>query len=266
MKFARALTVIVCLVPSALPVTAQQPTETAGSFDLRAASPVTVDPLTRAITREPVRLPAVGEPTAGEVVQQTGKPVESNWSRVRKLASGREIVVTVKGSPPAPRHFVAGDEADLTVVNLTDPTLPAAARDVLRDMAANHPGYFAVADKQSFVNGTVRVAADGVFVTDRKVADLGQVVETIARNDIAEIKTRQKGRGVWGHLGPLGGYFVGAMSGGSVAGLACQAAVGRDRCDTGAFLTGALVGGIAGGIYGFRAANRETEDVIYRAP
>ena len=266
MKSALALTVIVCLVASPLRVTAQQPTETPGPFDLRAASPVAVGPLTRAITREAVRLPAAGEPTAGEVVQQTGKPVESNWSRVRKLASGREIVVTVKGSPPAQRHFVAGDEADLTVVNLTDPTLPAAARDVLRDMAANHPDYFAVADKQSFVNGTVRVAPDGVFVTDRKVADLGQVVETIARRDIAEIKTRQKGRGVAGHLGPLGGYFVGAMSGGFVAGFACQAAVGRDRCDTGAFLTGALVGGIAGGIYGFRAANRETEDVIYRAP
>ncbi|HEV3062979.1 MAG TPA: hypothetical protein VGY48_32340 [Vicinamibacterales bacterium] len=267
MKSALALTVIVCLVASALPVTAaQQPAETPGSFDLRAASPVTVGLLTRSIAREAVRPPAAEEPTAGEVVRQTGNPVESNWSRVRKLASGRGIVVTVKGSPPARRHFVAGDKADLTVVNLTDPTLPAAARDVLRDMATTHPDYFAVANKQSFVNGTVRVAPDGVFVTDRKVADLGQVVETIARNDIAEIKTRQKGRGVWGHLGSLGGYFVGAMSGGFVAGFACQAAVGRDRCDTGAFLTGALAGGIAGGIYGFRAANRETEDVIYRGP
>jgi hypothetical protein len=128
MKSALALTVMVCLVASALPVTAQQPTETPGSFDLRAASPVTVGSIGRAMTREAVRLPAAGEPTAGEVVEQTGKSVESNWSRVRKLASGREIVVTVKGSPPAQRHFVAGDDADLTVVNLTDPTLPAAAR------------------------------------------------------------------------------------------------------------------------------------------
>jgi hypothetical protein len=98
------------------------------------------------------------------------------------------------------------------------------------------------------------------------VADLQQLIETSARQDVAEIKTRQKGRGFWGHLGPLGGYFVGAMAGGYIAGFACQAAAGRDRCDTGASLTGMLVGGIGGGIYGFRAADRETESVIYRAP
>ena len=112
----------------------------------------------------------------------------------------------------------------------------------------------------------MRLRLDGVFGDDRKVADLAQVIENIARGDVAEIKTRQKGRGVWGHLGPLGGYFVGALSGGVVAGLACRAAAGRDGCDSGAFLAGMLGGGIAGGVYGFRAANRETEDVIYRAP
>jgi hypothetical protein len=112
---------------------------------------------------------------------------------------------------------------------------------------------------------SVRLRRDGVSVGDRKVADLSQVVEKITRNDVAEVRTLKKGRGVWGHLGALGGYFVGAMSGGFVAGFACQAAAGRDRCDTGAFMTGALVGGIAGGGYGFRAARRETEVVIYDA-
>jgi hypothetical protein len=91
------------------------------------------------------------------------------------------------------------------------------------------------------------------------------VVETGVRQEVAEIKTRQKGRGVWGHLGPLGGYFVGGMAGGILAGLACRAVVGRKRCD-GPYMTGTAVGGIAGGVYGFLAANRETEDVIYRAP
>jgi hypothetical protein len=197
MKSAVSLTVIVCVVASVRPVNAQQP----------AAPPVTVCPLTRAITREAARLPAAGEPTAGEVVQQTSKPVESNWSRVRRLASGREIVVTVKGSPPAQRHFVAAAEADLTLLNLTDPALPAAARDVLRDMAANHPGFFPVADKQSFVNGTVRVAPDGVFVTDRKVADLGQIVEHIPRTDVAEIKALSKSPQHWRSW--LGGIAAG---------------------------------------------------------
>jgi hypothetical protein len=91
----------------------------------------------------------------------------------------------------------------------------------------------------------------------------GQVVERVARNDVAEIKTVKKGRGVWGHLGPLGGYFVGALSGGYAVGLACQAVQGRNRCDSGAFLLGALMGGVSGGLYGFSAARRETEEVIY---
>ena len=64
----------------------------------------------------------------------------------------------------------------------------------------------------------------------------------------------------------IGGYFIGAMSGGMVARFACQAAIGSDRCDSGSGLTGALVGGIAGGIYGVHAANRQTEDLIYHAP
>jgi len=34
----------------------------------------------------------------------------------------------------------------------------------------------------------------------------------------------------------------------------------------GAFLTGALVGGIAGVSYGLLAANRETQETVYLAP
>ena len=187
---------------------------------------------------------------------------------MRTLKPGTEILVTVQGSSLVRRYFVAGDESQLTVLNATDPSLPHAARDVLRDVALNHPDYFSAANRGGtfLLEKNVRMAPDGVYLADRKVTDPMQVLEHIKRNDIAEIKTRQKGHGVWGHLGPLGGYFVGAMSGGIIAGFDCQATGGRDRCDTGAFLTGALVGGIAGGVNGFRAANRETEDVIYRAP
>jgi hypothetical protein len=246
MRLALSITFVGCLVTSTLPVAAQAPMA------------LTPGPIARSIAREAVRL----------AVDSRAGSADVEWSRVRKLASGTEIVVTLEGSQPGERYVVRADESDLTVLKVVDPPLPAAAKDVLRGVASNHPEYFSAAQQGgTFVlEKSVRLRADGVFVGDRKVADLGQVVENIARNDVAEIKTRQKGRGVWGHLGPLGGYVAGAMSGGFVAGFACQAAVGRDRCDTGAFLTGALLGGIAGGIYGFRAANRETEHLIYRAP
>src|SRR5260221_9735641 len=221
MEHITSFTLIAGLMMTATPIVAQEPAAT------------TDGPLTRAMTREAVRLAATGErlSSAIEIIQQDSTPT-AKWSRVRTLAPGTEIIVTTKDSSLGQRLFVAADDSNLTVLNVTGSMLSSAAKDVLRDMAANHPDYVAVADTQSFANGSVRVAPDGVFVSDRKVADLGQVVETIARRDIAEITTRQKGRGVWGHLGSLGGYFVRAMSRGVVVGFACQAAVRRDRCGT----------------------------------
>lgn len=254
MKSGLSLTLIICFVGSALRVTAQEHT---GSF---------VGPLSRAAAREAVLLVAAGEPPPpGFKTVEQGD--ESTWSRVRTLAPGTEIIVTVHGSLPRTRYVIGVGESDLMVLNVTDPTLPRAVTRVLVNLASKHPEYLTRTPMAGqFVDQAVRVGSDGVFVADQKVADLQHVVETNARKEIAEIKIRRKGQGVWGHLGLLGGYFVGAMTGSYVAGFACQAAVGRNGCDTGAFLSGMLVGGIAGGVHGFRASNRETEDVVYRAP
>ena len=192
MQSAVSIPLIVCLVTSTLPLEAQDRMESAAG------------PIARGITREAARL----------TVDQPASSGDTEWSRVRKLASGSEIIVTIERAQPVERRVVRAvrvvrvDESSLTLSN-------------------------------------------------------GQVVERVARNDVAEIKTVKKGRGVWGHLGPLGGYFVGALSGGYAIGLACQAVQGRNQCDSGAFLLGTLMGGISGGLYGFSAARRETEEVIY---
>ena len=206
--------------------------------------------------------------TTVPMTAQERAPADPHWSRLRKLAPGTELIVTIRGSLPGDRYAVAWDASALTVLKLAAPTLPAVAKDVLREVASTHPEYFPAAQKgQLFVlDRSVNVGPRGVFVDGRKIANLQQVIETSARQEVAEIKTRQKGRGVWGHLGPVGGYLVGAIGAGYLAGFACQARLGRNRCDTGTFLTGMLVGGIAGGGYGFRAANRESEGSIYRAP
>jgi len=186
MQFAVSIPLIVCLVTSTLPLEAHDRMEP------------TVGPIARGIAREATRL----------TVDQSASSTDVEWSRVRKLASGSEIIVTIEGAQPVERRVVRVDESSLTLSN-------------------------------------------------------GQVVERVARNNVAEIKAVKKGKGVWGHLGPLGGYFVGALSGGYGVGLACQAVQGRNQCDSGAFLLGTLMGGISGGLYGFSAARRETEEVIY---
>lgn len=250
------LVLLVCCSATLMHPTAAARTEFAEDAEGLATS--TAGPIARAIAREAGRF-SLDSPAASSDVR---------WLRVRKLPPGAEIIVTVEGAQPGGRYLVRADESDLTVLNVAAPQLPAAAKDVLRDVASNHPEYLSSAQQGGTVvlEKRLRLQRDGVFIDGRKVAELGQIVETIARRDVVEITRRRKGRGAWGHLGPLGGYFVGAMSGGVVAGLGCRAAIGRDRCDTGAFLTGMLVGGIAGGTYGFHAANRVTEDSVYRAP
>jgi hypothetical protein len=186
-----------------------------------------------------------------------------DWTALQRLKPGTEVVVTSDGSPAADRYLVLSDASRLTLLNLTDPALPREATRTLMDIGSRHPEFFASAPKGGqFVDRDVRVGPDGVFVAGRKVADLQQIVETIPQARVVEVASRQRGRGFWGHLGPLGGYFVGAMAGGYIAGLACKGV--RDSSCDGAFLSGGFVGGIAGAIQGSVAARRETEVVVYR--
>ena len=193
---------------------------------------------------------------------------DAQWLRVRSLAPGAKVLVTVEGAAPRERHIVDVDERALTIVNLANPLLPKSAVDELQRAAAQHPEYFSAA----LQGGTVilakglRLQRDGVFINDQQVATLAQIVERIEQQNVLEIARLRRGRGFWGHIGPLGGYFIGGMSGGIVGGLVCQASAGRGSCDNGAVLIGTLVGGIVGAGYGFRAARHETEEVIYRAP
>jgi hypothetical protein len=190
------------------------------------------------------------------------------WSRVRATDPGTEIVVTAGGLPSRVRILVAADDRVVTVVQVADALLPSSAQDALQRLAVEHPERLLAAQRGArfVLNQTVSLGPDGLFVGDRRVAQLGQLTENIARGEVATITRRHKGRGFWGRVGLLGGYFVGALGGGYAAGLTCRAVNGGDRCDTGAFLKGAMVGGFAGASYGFRAARRETEEVIYRAP
>ena len=191
-----------------------------------------------------------------ETVQQGGTSAEFNWSRVRQLAPGTLIIVTVRGAPSVQRYFVAGSESDLTALNLTDPVLPAAATHVLREMASRHPEYFAAMPKSgTFEEGNVRVGRDGVFVATGKVADLGQVVETIARSDVAEIRGPVRVRG--SVHGAILGTWLGSGVGLTFGTSASSAALGWS------LLTGLTV---VGGFLGYRASSHKAEGVIYCTP
>jgi hypothetical protein len=252
MKSALSLTLIVCLVGSALPAAAQEQMGTAAG------------PIHRAIIREAARF------AAGQQTQSA----DSNWSRVHKLAPGTEIIVTVKDSPPGRRYFVGADESDLTVLNVTDPMLPAAARDVLRGLASSHAEYFPAAEKggQFVLEKSVRLGSDGMFIADRKVIDLTQVIEHIARPVVAEIINPGRARAKGGDpalalpifvLGGIAGAFIGAGVGGPCSGV--------PNCVSDAPPRGLFVGGLVGGVGAVALAHnalfsQKTDGVVYRAP
>lgn len=217
-------------------------------------------PLARAIAREAARFTTGAQP----------QPGDSQWSRVRELDPGAEIAVTVKGSRPGQRYFLAGDESSLTVLNAAEPGISAAVKQVLVDTASDHPIYFVLAqqDKTFLLDGNVHLTREGIFVGDQWVAELEQIVVQIARDSIAEISVRER------RVGRTTGW--GAAIGGG-AGLVAGLLAGTRRCRTRncanfppiafGLIYSMFGGGIGSGLGAVIGATRgKTHDVLYRAP
>jgi hypothetical protein len=188
---------------------------------------------------------------------RAGIALESNWSRVSQLAPGAELMVTTRGSQPRSRHFVVADELALIVLNLTLPALPTTSTRVLREMASQHPEYFAAVQKGgTLAQADVRIGRDGLFVANSRIADLEQVVERFARNDVSEIRGPVVARGsvIGAVLGGWIGFAVGAvpaLGGGAPEGVGWLV------------LTGSVA---VGASLGHRWSSHETEGLVYRAP
>lgn len=241
------MALIICLVGSALPVTAQEQVATAG-------------PLAMAVVREAARFATSAQP----------QPGDSEWSRVRELDPGAEIAVTVKGSPPGQRYFIAADGSSLTVLNVAESDISAAVKQVLVDTASDHPIYFVLAqqDKTFLLSGNVRLTREGIFVGDQRVAELERLVVHISRAIIAEISVRER------RFGKTIGWGA-AIGGGAgfVAGLVAGTRYCRTRnCDNfppfaiGLFYSpiGAGIGGGLGAVIG--VTRDKYQETIYRAP
>ncbi|HKE84314.1 MAG TPA: hypothetical protein VKB50_11180, partial [Vicinamibacterales bacterium] len=154
------------------------------------------------------------------------------------------------------RIFVSADASQVIVLSLEVPSLPASAMQELRDMAARHPNNFAALQKgSSFQQGRVRLGRDGLFVSDRRIAALADVVETLPREAVHEIRGPVVARG------SLAGVIIGVWVGfsfGVVPGLG-----GADEGVAYVALAGATT---FGGWLGHHWSNHTEEGVVYRAP
>ena len=204
--------------------------------------------LTGCATRRGPRV--VGEVSGGRIES------ESDWSRVGRLQAAAEITVTPKRASPVRRYFVTADDSRLVVLNLAVASLPSSAAHTLRDMAAQHPDHILAAQKTgAFRQNNVRVGRDGVFVSDRKIAELDEIVESVPRDHVREIIGPVVARG--SAAGTLIGGWLGFAVGAVPALGGAPAVVGW---------LGALGSIATGGYLGCRLSSHETTGIIYRAP
>jgi hypothetical protein len=231
----------------------------AGAAVEQVPAPEPRGPIARAITPEAVRLAM--EPELSER-QKTGEQASPGWSKVRRLEPGTEIIVIVGGAASRMRHAVLSDDSGLTVLNLENPGLTPDARLELLAVASDHPERLSRAGP-NFAGRHVRVGPDGVFVADRRIADPGQIVERIARDDVQQIVRPVRRRGSkWGAL--IGATAGGWLGFGTALTLHMTPCGGSCR-DEAASAWAALIGfPIAGGFLGYHAFARRSAEVIYR--
>ena len=205
-----------------------------------------------------------------DVIDILPGPFRTDWSSVPKIATDTEVVLTVRGHEAEPGIVLRATDVGLIFLNLSSPTLPASTKRALKASAATHPEYFdEVREKGgTFLLGTnVRLTRDGVFASDRPVADLAQLIEDVARPSVVEIRARQGGGQ------PMSSGAKGALIGAAVGGVWSFAGVaaGQNRCDECGLAVllgvgvctgiGALVGWAAGG-----KARDDVQGIIYRVP
>ncbi len=82
------------------------------------------------------------------------------------------------------RYFVLLNDTEVILLNLTAVDLP---KRQLLSMAADNPAWIAGTAKTTYRDSDLRLGPDGVFLKDKKLADLSQVVERIPRNRVTSI-------------------------------------------------------------------------------
>ncbi len=185
-----------------------------------------------------------------------GASTEADWSRVRQLAPAAEIFVTLQGSQPRSRHFVAADESSLIALNLGSAALPAEAARTLRDVAVHNPERLVALQKGgAHEQGRVRIGRDGLFVDDRRIAAFDEVLETIPRSSVSQIE------GPVVERGSVGGSVLGAFLGFSVG--VVPALGGASEGVAWLLLAGSVA---AGGYLGHHWSRHTTDGLVYRAP
>jgi len=185
----------------------------------------------------------------------------SDWARVRAIAPRSPIRVTAIGlGGQDHQYFVSASERTLTLLVVGG--VPRSAKRLLIALAGSHPELFTAPDKwMEFRDGKARANPDGLFIGNRKIADLSDVAKTIDAGDVAEVAAeltvpRLPSRDVEPVSPLVAGTFVAALYG--------TMALCKDRCGSAALLPILGAPFIAGALAARKTAR--VMQVVYRVP
>jgi hypothetical protein len=159
-------------------------------------------------------------------------PVSSDWTRVRAIEPRSRIRVTAVGLGDRDhQYFVSASDRAMTLLVVGG--LPRTAKRLVLNLAGSHPELFVSPDKWAeYRDGKVRVNPDGLFIGNRKIADLSEIAKTVDAGDVAEVSAEvviPRAPHDIDQLSPVvGGAFV--------AGLYGTLAICKDKCGSAALL------------------------------
>jgi hypothetical protein len=186
----------------------------------------------------------------------------SMWSVLADLHTGTEVTMQVNLARYAQRYFLAASDTEVTVLKMSDPWLPPAARETLRHLAFYEPEYLLGRGGADFVHGNVRVTRDAVYVGNEKALDLSDALQRFPRGAVKEIKRAPRTT-----TGQALGMLAGGLSG-AIAGAMFGHREFEHYKPAGAILTGTsgFVFGLAFGRLVGSLIDPQPKPLIYRAP
>lgn len=186
----------------------------------------------------------------------------SDWAEVRALRPGQEILLRADTGIDGGRTFVFADAAELVVVHLAHPAVPASVRKWLREMAADRPAALLAARQQTTVTDReISIGGGVISQAGRTVGALDEVLQTIPRGEVHEIRL-QRTRG--STLGAVAGAAAGVAAGLVLAPYWMMKPCGGGCADERFMLAASLVGlPVGGALVGYTP--RQDQVIVYRS-
>jgi hypothetical protein len=186
----------------------------------------------------------------------------TDWDAVTTLRGGTGVLLRTDGGIDGRRTFVFADRAELVVLNLSHAALTSAARKRLRALSVDQPVAQLAARQHTIVSDrTISVGAGVISEAGRALAPLGEVVQTIPRSAVREIRLeRTRGSKIGAAVGATAGTVAGLLTAPYWMMKQCNGSCGDEQFMLGASLVGLPV---AGALVGYWPRGEEV--VVYRS-